>query len=231
MPEDPLADATIIDLEDREDSGRRVSSFGQYQGATEPTENEIGMEAYVVALEVPEKAEKAVERIQEIKDDSRYTEQHQQTLAREVGVEVVSEIREDEDALEDREAELDEAEAELRTRTIEPRDPADSAGQLLDKEIRDVLREMDAEDRSRFLLREAGPEVLEATLRVPAFLTGIRPDTHESLLERAVEERFADELQDLEQARRNLRAARRAIENSYQAVKEAVDGPIGVGAA
>jgi hypothetical protein len=93
-------------------------------------------------------------------------------------------------------AKLETMRAGLKARP--PTDPGDLVGELRRQELRSVIAEMPAGERAAFVLGSEDPQVAEAILGQPCFVSGLASDAYEKVQAAYVQRVNAGALQEIE---------------------------------
>ncbi|NVN88596.1 MAG: hypothetical protein HXX15_21160 [Rhodopseudomonas sp.] len=111
-----------------------------------------------------------------------------------------------------------------RTALVPPKaDPADAAGAVRRQELRAFLRGLDDKARAAFLKSNSGDqEVTTAIIEQPAALSGIRDSLRDQMLNDAMQSKYADQIEAIQELEEAIEVAASAIDSGREeAHKEA----------
>lgn len=122
-----------------------------------------------------------------------------------------------------------QAEAEIANlSSIQPRDPSDAAGQLLDMEMRRRFSEAPERERGKLLsaaISGNAPELAAALTRGPAWLSGVSEPVHEQLRQRAIPEENRAQVSELQEILEALDQTDRALNIATREIARMADEP------
>lgn len=171
-------------------------------------------DAYLTGLDVVDRAEK---RVRDSKTSNRFTDEGVIDDVRGfIMSDLVGPLRRARNAIDHARGELSERKSKLQ---LEGPDRMDMAAAMRRQEIRQRLREMQPDKQSEYFARygqKIPADVLHAVTEMPPEFSGVPASRHELLVERALGERFGDELAELSELEEAITTAERTVNASRE---------------